>query len=725
MTLQEPSQPARVVVPDWLINAAAIAWRVLAAVALAGVLVYIAMELFTVTASALLAVIMAATFSPFVIGLRNRGWSRTASAALVTVVAVLIVLGTLALITLALAPYVPEVAVRVQDGIATVRQELAGTAIPQETIDAAQDASTQVEAAIGAAIGTLVNRLALAATIGLLALFLTFFFLQDGDKAWGWAFQATTGQARERIGSAGHDALERVGGYLRGMAVLASIKAISDFFYLTLLGVPLAAPLAVMVFVGGFIPYVGGFITTTILVLVTLSTQGIGAVILLLIGITIVNVVNGNILGPVIYGKTVSIHPALVLVSLPAGAAVAGIIGLFVAIPLVAIVLAVWGAALTILDPGPEYETPELVPGWLDRLAQWSWRLLALIIAVGVAIRIVTLIPTVAVSIVLAVVLAATFLPFVRALVRRGWRRGPAAAATTAGVFLAVIVVVILAAASLISQGAAIATTSTSGAQEASDAASGAIGPLVALAESVGQNLVSGIAGFVAGIASLGVVLLLSGLLCFYFLLDGHRFWGTVRQRLRGDRLDEIDAAAGRAVGVLSGYMVGTGGVSLFGAVTQYLIMVVLGLPLALPLAVLAFLLGFIPYIGSFIATGLAFLVAIAVGTPEDIVIMAIYTIVMNIVQGNFVAPIVYSRAVNLHPAVVLMAIPAGSEVAGILGMFLAVPFLGVIAATWRTVLQAFATQSDASPGTSEPQPEPEAEAPPAGLAATGEIRPG
>jgi len=293
-----------------------------------------------------------------------------------------------------------------------------------------------------------------------------------------------------------------------------------------------------MVFVGGFIPYVGGFITTTILVLVTLSTQGISAVVLLLIGITIVNVVNGNILGPVIYGKTVSIHPALVLVSLPAGAAVAGIIGLFVAIPVVAIVLAVWGALLTILDPGPEYETPELVPGWLDRLAQWSWRLIALIVVVGVAIRAITLIPTVAVSIVLGVVLAATFLPFVLALVRRGWRRGPAAAATTAGVFLAVIVVVIIAMISLVNQGAAIATTSTSGAQAASDAAGGALGPLVGVVKSAGQDLASGIASVVAGIASLGVVLLLSGLLCFYFLLDGHRFWGTVRQRLRGDRLD-------------------------------------------------------------------------------------------------------------------------------------------------------------------------------------------
>jgi putative heme transporter len=171
--------------------------------------------------------------------------------------------------------------------------------------------------------------------------------------------------------------------------------------------------------------------------------------------------------------------------------------------------------------------------------------------------------------------------------------------------------------------------------------------------------------------------------------------------------------------------MIGTGGISLFGAVTQYLIMIVLGLPLALPLAVLAFLLGFIPYIGSFIATGLAFLVAIAVGTPQDIAIMLIYTIVMNIVQGNFVAPIVYSRAVNLHPAVVLMAIPAGSEVAGILGMFLAVPFLGVVAATWRTALAVFASHADPSPGVPPPlEPEPE-EVAPAGLTAAGEIGPG
>jgi len=690
-------------------NAAAVGWRVAVSVLLGAVVVAVATALSTVTASILIAVIVAATFAPFVLGLRNRGWSRTAAAAAVTVGAVVIVLGTLLLITLAFVPYLPDVANWVREGIADVEQALADASIPPETIAAVDDAAAEVQQAVGAAAGVIAGGLANAATIGLLALFLTFFFLQDGDKAWGWAFHATTGRARERIWSAGNDALERVGGYLRGTAILAATDAVSDFIFLWLLGVPLAAPLAVLVFFGGFIPYVGGFITTTVLVLVTLASNGPRDVIILLVLITIMNLIQGNLLSPIVYGKTVNIHPALVLVALPAGAAIGGILGLFAAIPLVAMVLAVAGALVTILDPGPEYEAPTLVPGWLDRLAQWSWRLLVLFAVAYLAIQLLLLVPTVAISVVLAIVLAATFRPLVLALVRRGWRRGAAAVLATGGAFLLVLVIVVLAALSLVDQGSQIAATATTGAETANAAAGGMLGPLAAAAREFGTGFAAVIADVVSGLATLGVVMILSGLLCFYFLLDGDKFWHRLRGRIRRERSDEVDDAANRALGVLSGYMVGTGAVSLFGAVTQYIIMVVLGLPLALPLAVLAFFGGFIPYIGSFIVTGLAFLVAVAVGSTQDVAIMAIYTVVINIVQGNFVAPLVYSRAVNLHPAVVLMAIPAGSAVAGVLGMFLAVPFLGVIAATWRTVPRAFATNPDAGPGTPGLRAEPAA----------------
>jgi predicted PurR-regulated permease PerM len=138
--------------------------------------------------------------------------------------------------------------------------------------------------------------------------------------------------------------------------------------------------------------------------------------------------------------------------------------------------------------------------------------------------------------------------------------------------------------------------------------------------------------------------------------------------------------------------MIGTLVISAFGAATQWLIMVILGLPLAIPLAVLALFAGFIPYIGGFVTTGLAFLIAVAVGDQTDIVIMFIYTIVFNIVQGNFVTPLVYGKAVSLHPAIVLLAVPIGNALAGIVGMFLVVPVAGVIAATWRAVLQTIDT---------------------------------
>ena len=136
----------------------------------------------------------------------------------------------------------------------------------------------------------------------------------------------------------------------------------------------------------------------------------------------------------------------------------------------------------------------------------------------------------------------------------------------------------------------------------------------------------------------------------------------------------QVGEAGARAVEVLGGYIIGTAAVSFVGAASQFIIMVILGLPLALPVFVLSFFLCFIPYIGGFISTGIAFLIAVAAGTPADVVIMAILTIVFNIVQGNIVSPLVYGRTVHLHPAIVLVAIPAGAAVAGILGMFLVVP---------------------------------------------------
>src|SRR5262249_16666013 len=174
--------------------------------------------------------------------------------------------------------------------------------------------------------------------------------------------------------------LWRVGGYLRGTTILSAIIALTDYVFMIVLGVPLALPLAVLVFFSGYIPYFGGIVTTFLILFVTYGALGVGPVVAMVVLITIRNAILGYGVRPTIYGRTLSSHPAVARLALPAGFEIAGVLGLFAAVPVTAVVLAVANAAVAILDPGPQPQLPALVPGWLDRAAQWSWRL---IIAMG------------------------------------------------------------------------------------------------------------------------------------------------------------------------------------------------------------------------------------------------------------------------------------------------------------------------------------------------------
>ena len=204
----------------------------------------------------------------------------------------------------------------------------------------------------------------------------------------------------------------------------------------------------------------------------------------------------------------------------------------------------------------------------------------------------------------------------------------------------------------------------------------------------------------------MAVALILTVLLTFYFLRDGGGMWARLMSHIPEDAASQLSAAGSRAFGVLGGYMVGTAAISFVGAASQAAIMWILGLPLVMPVFVLSFFGGFIPYIGSLLTTGLAFLIAVQAGTTVDIVIMGIWTLVFNIVQGNVVAPVVYNRTTSIHPAIVLACIPAASAVAGILGMFLVVPVLGVVLTTWRTILRVIGSDEPAEDSPDVAQPE-------------------
>ena len=298
------------------------------------------------------------------------------------------------------------------------------------------------------------------------------------------------------------------------------------------------------------------------------------------------------------------------------------------------------------------------------------------------------------IPVVIGTILAASLEPLVQALVRRGRSRSAAAGIAVGGGLVLIVVLVALSLVSVFEQAQLVGDTVVAGANTIDDAAGGHLGlPAAGVADGA-RTAVQTVLALAETTASLAAVLLLGTLLGFYFLRDGGMLWGRLMARVRPDVGREVDAAGRRAFDVLGGYMIGTAAISFVGAASQWLIMVLLGLPLALPVFVLSFILCFIPYIGGFLSTGIAFLVAVAAGSPADVAIMGIWTIVFNLVQGNVVSPLVYGRTVHVHPAIVLVAIPAGAAVAGILGMFIIVPAIGVVAATWRTVLGVIGSHS-------------------------------
>ena len=607
-----------------------------------------------------------------------------------TLLAILVIGLIVILLAVAVVPLVPGIVASVQSGLSRLQADAYASSQGGQLGDAISQARSNAESWIAGQLASVAAWLATAVTVTILGSILTFFLLQDGDKAWVWALQATGDRRREVIMSSGDAALRGVGVWLRGTATQAAIDAVTIFAFLSVLGVPAALALSILAFFAGFIPYLGALLLVIVLLAVTYASGGLAAAGVLLVAVVLVNILQAYVVAPKVFRGAVRVPRPAALIALPIGATMAGFVGLFLAVPAVAFLYAVAGSLVDVIGmdvTGARGASTSIVPLWLDRVAQWSWRFLIGFAFLGVAVLLAVQVPIVLIPVTLAVILAATLSPIYRLLRARGWSPTNAAGTVTVVSIAITTVVVVLTVVSLATQMAPIIKAASDGAGQAIASDPPVLAWLQPLVSSSSDFLRQTAQAVLAGSVGLAVVSVIGVLLTFDFMRDGSRFWSFATSRLAEWRRAEVDAAGGRAVGVLGGYMIGTGAISLFGAVTQLLIMTILGIPLALPLAVLSFFGGFIPYIGSILTTLLAFFVTLALGTPQDAAIMGIYTVVFNVVQGNFVAPVVYGRAVNIHPAIVLLAIPAGAALAGIAGMFLVVPLIGVFATTWRTGL--------------------------------------
>jgi len=169
-----------------------------------------------------------------------------------------------------------------------------------------------------------------------LMLFVTFFLIKDGGRIWAWLTSAFGADGSQRANRAGRAAWQAVVFYVRGTVLVAAIHAVVIGSALTIMGAPLVAPLAVLVFLAAFIPLVGILFAGSVIILITLATKGwIAAVILL--GIFIAeNQVESHLLQPLVVGRIIRLHPLAIILVLTVGGIVAGIPGAVVAVPVAA-----------------------------------------------------------------------------------------------------------------------------------------------------------------------------------------------------------------------------------------------------------------------------------------------------------------------------------------------------------------------------------------------------
>lgn len=175
-------------------------------------------------------------------------------------------------------------------------------------------------------------------TGALLTLFILICFLADGGGIWKWTVKLFPRSARKAVDASARSGWKTVVNYARTQLLVATIDAIGIGLGAFLLGVPLAVPVAVLVFLGAFIPFIGAVVTGALAVFLALVYNGPWIALWMLIVVLAVQQIEGHILQPLLMGAAVKVHPLAVVLVVAGGAMIAGIPGALFAVPLAAFV---------------------------------------------------------------------------------------------------------------------------------------------------------------------------------------------------------------------------------------------------------------------------------------------------------------------------------------------------------------------------------------------------
>ncbi len=323
-------------------KAAAWSWRLLAILALAVALLWVTAKLELILVPVALATMLAALLLPVVDWLDRRGAPRGGAVALVLLSSFAILGGILTFVVSQFVTGLPGLTEQVTHSVDSLRNWLInGPAhLSREQIDHAGDSvitamqNNQAKLTSGA--------LSTAATVtelvtgALLVFFTLIFFLHGGRNIWAFVTGIVPANVRTRVYDAGASGFHSLIGYVRATFVVALVDAVGIGAGLAIMGVPLALPLASLVFLGAFIPLVGAVVTGFLAVVVALLTKGFIYALITLGLIIAVQQIEAHVLQPLVMGRAVSIHPLAVVLGIAAGGVLAGIVGALLAVPTIA-----------------------------------------------------------------------------------------------------------------------------------------------------------------------------------------------------------------------------------------------------------------------------------------------------------------------------------------------------------------------------------------------------
>ncbi|MFJ7960425.1 AI-2E family transporter [Streptomyces sp. NPDC096319] len=333
------------------------AWCVvlLLAAGVAAVFIWLCVVFKTAVTPALLAILGTALLGPLYRRLLRMKVSRSLAAAL-TVAAVLVVVGGATyIVVVALIDTGDQIVASLRQAATDIAKHLgaAGTSLD----DLAKNAKVLLEKFGGTAASGVISGVSVVGQMlatAVLALLLIFFFLKDSDRVAGALRSLAPRATGDLVEAMARRAFEAVEGFMRGTTFVALVDAVLIGIGLVVLDVPGAVGLAALVFVTAYIPYLGAFLSGAVAVLVALADRGF-AIALWVLGIVLaVQVIEGNVLQPMVQSRTVQMHPAVVMLAITAGASVAGILGMLLAVPLTAAATGILGELRTRYGTPPE-----------------------------------------------------------------------------------------------------------------------------------------------------------------------------------------------------------------------------------------------------------------------------------------------------------------------------------------------------------------------------------